>query len=106
MKHLKYFLFISGLFISFFSNAQSINWAALKNEQKNIVNVHISADYAFSYGAVYGYQLKTKLPVIITAEYSNRNWADRYAGINRTAFIFHQGCWVSSEDLKMVMQGS
>ena len=70
MKRIALVLFIASLFFSSFSNAQSINWAALKKDQKHIASVHTGADYAFTYGAAYGYQLKSKLPVILMAGYS------------------------------------
>jgi len=53
-------------------NAQTINWASLKEENKHIVNVNMGLDYGFTYGLGYGYQFKTWVfPTIANIEYSN-----------------------------------
>lgn len=50
--------------------SQTINWANLKNEEKNILNVNVGWGYSFVYGLGYGYKLKTKIPLLIEATYS------------------------------------
>lgn len=70
MKNLKYKLLIAGLATVFTTNAQVLNWASLRKDQKHIININAAADYALTYGAGYGYQLKSKLPVVLSASYS------------------------------------
>lgn len=72
MKKYKKYILISvlGLFISCV-NAQTINWASLKAENKHIVNANIGLEYGVIYGLGYGYQFKIKtLPFVANLEYS------------------------------------
>lgn len=65
----KYFIIIS-LIISSQSNslhAQAINWNA-KDKDKNLFQVSAGVDYALVYGIGYGYRLKSKLPIILSAK--------------------------------------
>lgn len=56
--------------VSFF-NAQTINWASLKPENKHIINVNAGMEYGLNYGVGYGYHIKTKhFPIITNIEYS------------------------------------
>lgn len=50
--------------------AQTINWKSLSPEQKHIVNLQASLDYSASFEAGYGYQIKSKLPVVLSAQLS------------------------------------
>jgi hypothetical protein len=50
--------------------SQSVNWASLKSEQKQILNINAGWDYGLVFGAGYSYQLKTKLPVLLNITYS------------------------------------
>ena len=50
--------------------SQNLNWARLKPEQRHILNVNAGYDYAFTYGVGYGYQLKTKFPIVLNVEHS------------------------------------
>lgn len=52
------------------ASAQTLNWTALQKEQKHIVNVNAGWDYATSLGVGYAYQLKTKMPMVIGAQFS------------------------------------
>jgi hypothetical protein len=71
MKNTKqFFLLTAFLFAVLFSKAQTINWANLSKEQKNIINVNAGVDYSVSYGIGYGYQLKSKLPIVLNTELS------------------------------------
>jgi hypothetical protein len=71
MKKITIVLFaISFLFIESSVNAQNINWASLQKNQRHIINVNAGLDYGLTYGAGYGFQLKTKLPFVINGEYS------------------------------------
>lgn len=60
------------LFISIAVNSfsQNINWRNLTKEQKHIVSINIGLDYGTTIGVGYGYQLNTKLPIVLNAEYS------------------------------------
>lgn len=71
MKFFNIFILIPLLWnISVSSVAQNINWAALTEEQKHIVQVQTGWDYGLVYGAGYSYHLKYKLPVLLNASYS------------------------------------
>lgn len=51
------------------SQAQTLNWNSLENS-KHIINVGIGWDYGLVYSLGYGYQLGTKLPVIVNTSFS------------------------------------
>ena len=58
-------LFISSV------NAQTINWAGLKAEDKHILSASFGLNYGVIYGLGYGHQFKTRLfPIIAELEYS------------------------------------
>lgn len=52
------------------SHSQNINWENLKSEQKHVVHIGIGWDYGLVYGLGYGYQLNSKIPVLLNASYS------------------------------------
>ncbi len=56
--------------ISVNSYSQTINWARLQKTDKHILNLNAGLDYSLTAGLGYGYQLKTKIPIIINVEYS------------------------------------
>lgn len=56
--------------MAFSANAQTINWKSLQKNQKHILSANLSADYAFNFGAGYGYHLSSKLPIILNASFS------------------------------------
>ena len=60
------------LFISFMNSgfSQNINWRSFKETQRHAVNINAGLDYSLSFGAGYGYKLKTELPVMLNLEYS------------------------------------
>lgn len=71
MKNHKIILFV--LILSAFASqsfSQNINWGNLKNEQRHIVHIGMGWDYALVYGVGYGYQLNSKIPVVLNASYS------------------------------------
>jgi hypothetical protein len=71
MKFLKInLLIITVVFFQQITVAQDINWAALKEKQRHIVNLNTGLLNGLVFSAGYGYKLKTKLPVILNAEYS------------------------------------
>jgi hypothetical protein len=51
--------------------SQKLNWEALQPTQRHIINVNIGWDYGITLGAGYGYQLKTKMPVILNVSHSS-----------------------------------
>lgn len=71
MKNTKqFFLLTAFIFAALFTKAQTINWANLSKKQKNIINVNAGIDYSVSYGIGYGYQVKSKLPIVLNTELS------------------------------------
>lgn len=60
-------------FTSFISTvkAQTINWASLKAENKQIINVNAGLEYGAVYGVGYGHTIKNRLfPIVASIEYS------------------------------------
>ena len=70
MKNIKFIFSIAVLFAASVSNGQTFNWGNLKPERPHIFNINASSDYALTYGIGYNYQLRSKLPIILNAEYS------------------------------------
>ena len=70
MKNTKYFFSIAVLIIAVNSRAQTFNWNNINKDKKNIINISASAEHGLIYGFGYNYKLRTKLPVILNAEYS------------------------------------
>ena len=58
------------LFISLNGYSQTINWSRLQKEDRHIVSVNAGLEYSLVAGLGYGYQLKTKMPVVLTADFS------------------------------------
>lgn len=56
--------------ISVNSHGQTINWARLQKTDRHILGINAGLDYSVTAGLGYGYQLKTKIPIILNAEYS------------------------------------
>lgn len=50
--------------------AQTMNWQSISPDQKHIIQVHAALDYSTSFGAGYGYQIKSKLPLILSTQLS------------------------------------
>ncbi|MFD2941122.1 hypothetical protein [Flavobacterium notoginsengisoli] len=63
-------VFLLSLLTSHISQAQTINWESLHEDQKHILNVNAGWDYSFVYGLSYGYHLKTKIPIILESSIS------------------------------------
>ena len=72
MKNLIYPIAVLAITIFFgTANAQTINWASLKEENKHIINANLGWDYGVTYGLGYGYQFKTWVfPTLANIEYS------------------------------------
>lgn len=52
------------------SYSQTINWARLQKTDKHIFNINAGIDYSLTAGLGYGYQLKTKIPIVLITDYS------------------------------------
>ncbi|HEX5653570.1 MAG TPA: hypothetical protein VFX58_10880 [Chitinophagaceae bacterium] len=52
------------------ASSQAINWKSLDKKQRHLINVNAGAEYGFTIGAGYGYQLKTKMPIVLTIDHS------------------------------------
>jgi len=50
--------------------SQTINWRSFNAKQKHIIGLEAGWDYGLTFGAGYGYRLKTKLPILLNAAYS------------------------------------
>lgn len=71
MNKIKLFAaFIAGLIITVKACPQTFNWSSMEKTQKNIININAGAEYGLTFGAGYGYQLRSKLPVVLTIDYS------------------------------------
>jgi hypothetical protein len=49
---------------------QTMNWQSLKKEDKHVLNINSRLEYGLIFGAGFGYQLNTKMPVVLNLEYS------------------------------------
>lgn len=58
------------LFTASYANAQTVNWQSLQKKQKHIFSVNLAADHGFVYGVGYGYQLTSKLPILLAVSFS------------------------------------
>ncbi len=53
------------------SDAQTVNWAALRKTDRHIINVRTGLEHGLVYGIGYGYQVSNKgIPVLLNIEYS------------------------------------
>lgn len=53
-----------------FASAQNINWAALKDDNKNFLSLNAGLEYGMVMSAGYGYKLPAKPPIILDVDYS------------------------------------
>ena len=71
MKRIKIFIVCGvSLVTSTHIFSQNINWKSLDKEQRHIINVNTGLDYGLTVGAGYGYQVKSKIPIVLNVEYS------------------------------------
>jgi hypothetical protein len=71
MKFIKIFtVTILAVTIANTSFAQIMNWSALQKDQRHTLNVNGGFDFGFTFGVSYAYQLKTSMPILLTAAYS------------------------------------
>lgn len=61
--------FILTFFIYQKGMTQTVNWNAIE-ETKHIITVGVGWDYSVSYSLGYAYQLKTKVPIMLTTNFS------------------------------------
>ncbi len=52
------------------SYGQTINWSRLKKSDRHIVNINAGLEYSLIGSIGYGYQLKTKIPIVLVADFS------------------------------------
>lgn len=69
MKNIVFAIIIAFSLSSTCLKAQ-INWSALNKETSHLLNVNVGVEYGLVYGIGYGYHLKTKMPIVLNAEYS------------------------------------
>jgi hypothetical protein len=50
--------------------SQVANWGSLNKNQRHIVHLYAGLDYSLVFGGGYGYQFKSRIPIVIGAEYS------------------------------------
>lgn len=60
----------AALLTVFTADAQTFNWKNLKKEEKHILNLNTNIDHAITFGTAYSYQLKSKNPFLLNAEFS------------------------------------
>ena len=65
-----YILFAISLIASDKILSQSINWKSLERNQRHIINLNTGVEYGLTFGAGYGYQLKSKMPIVLGIDYS------------------------------------
>jgi len=82
------------------TNAQTINWAAVRPDQKHIINANIGWDYAASYGIGYAYKFNTKIPFTMGGQASvpaGENLADDFkTKLGTQARVFRSGDFQTS----------
>lgn len=66
----KNILSVTLLILTHSAFSQTINWNNFDNKQTHIFNANIGAEHGLVYGIGYGYKLKSKLPIVLNAEYS------------------------------------
>jgi hypothetical protein len=70
MKALKQVILAVAVFCAFHDiNAQTINWNALENSN-HIITAGMGWDYSVSYSLGYAYHVKTKVPILLTSNFS------------------------------------
>jgi hypothetical protein len=65
-----YTVLVVSLMLPGIARSQSINWEALNKDQKHIINVNAGAEYGLIVGGGYGYQLKSRIPIVLNVEFS------------------------------------
>jgi len=71
MKKIKPFILIGAcIYQPIIGLSQTLNWASLKKNQRNILNINASVEHGLIFGTGYAYQLKSQLPIVLNAEYS------------------------------------
>ena len=58
------------IIVSINGYSQVINWSRLQQSDRHILSINAGAEYTLVAGVGYGYQLKTKMPIVLLADYS------------------------------------
>jgi hypothetical protein len=71
MKKIKILIFIALVFDNpAIGLSQTLNWANLRKDQKHILTIQAGVEYGVIFGAGYGNQLRSKIPIVLNADYS------------------------------------
>lgn len=73
---LPFFIVVSNLL-----NAQALNWANLKKDERHVANINVGVENGFVVGAGYSYKLGSKFPILLSTEVSKpfgKNGFDDY----------------------------
>ena len=71
------------VFISFNGYSQTINWSRLQKADRHIAGIYGGLEYSLISGIGYGYQLKTKMPIVLLADFS-MPWGEKLLDDNKT----------------------
>ena len=71
MKTIKIIIAAALIFTVSGINAQTLNWQNHEQIKSQIISLNIGWDYASTWGIGYGYQLNTKLPIVLKGEFSS-----------------------------------
>jgi hypothetical protein len=66
----RFLLFALPLLLATTAGAQPLNWGGSTADANRIVYLQAGLDYGLTYGGGFGYRLSTKLPVVLSAEYT------------------------------------
>lgn len=79
--------------------SQTINWARL-DSSKHIINANFGLDYSVSKGLAYAYKLNTKLPIVLSTNFSNpfgeKSFDDLKTKIGGQIGLLNKSNWVVS----------
>lgn len=71
MKKMKIIIAVMAIVLtSMLAKAQTLNWNNLSDDQKHIINLNAGVAYGTIFGVGYGYHVKSKLPLVLNAEWS------------------------------------
>lgn len=102
MKHL-FLTCLALLGLTSIVHAQTLNWRALKTDQKNILHVQAGWEYGLTYGLGYSRQFSVFVPVVAGVEYSapvGENLSDDFKiRMGGQAEVLHAGAFSATVKL-------